>query len=303
MSRHFELGEVDLNLLYTFHLVSRLGGVGAAGRKLGRSQPAMSARLRQLERELGESLFERAGRRLVLSPVGRAVAGDVEQLLAAAQSVVDHARAAGPEPSGSLRIGALPTVSTYLLAPCLAEFLADNPAVEVEVATGLIASHIEPLLSGKLDLVVGVGPPPVERLEVVILGRVRPVFVQARAGRGRQASRVSRRALSRSPLLGFGQVGDLFFDEVWRYLCAAGAVIRLRVPHIQTLKRLVLLGAGASILPDYTVPEPEFTRRRIEGLTFSHPVWAAMRPSSRGIAAVRVIVESLKHTTGRRLER
>ncbi len=78
--------------------------------------------------------------------------------------------------------------------------------------------------------------------------------------------------------------------------------VRLRVPHIQTLKELVLLGAGAAILPDYTVPEPEFARRPIEGLTFSHPVWAALRPSSRGIAAVRVFLARLMQASPRRLD-
>ena len=62
---------IDLVLLQTFHEVARLGSVTGAAKQLGRSQPAVSHRLRALEAELGVPLFEKVGRRLKLTDYGR----------------------------------------------------------------------------------------------------------------------------------------------------------------------------------------------------------------------------------------
>lgn len=56
-----------------FVCIARLGGFTEASRRLNRSQPAISRRIRELERSLGKALFERAGRRVSLTEAGRAL--------------------------------------------------------------------------------------------------------------------------------------------------------------------------------------------------------------------------------------
>ena len=182
----FDLSRIDLNLLHTFRVVVDEGGVGRAARVLNRTQPAITSRLHQLEKTLGVQLFERVGRRLALSSVGRAIEARVRAVLSGLQEIVDRARAAAGQPAGILRVGALPTVSAYRLAPVLTRLLADWPELRVEMRHGLTQPQIAALLRGEIDVVCSVGPRPRDpRLTDVVMGRPGP----SRCRRGRRRSR------------------------------------------------------------------------------------------------------------------
>ena len=84
------------HLLY-FHTVVREGGVARAARKLHLAQPTVSGQLRQLEEALGEKLFQREGRRLVLTEVGRLVQHYADGIFALGAELTDtlHRRPTG----------------------------------------------------------------------------------------------------------------------------------------------------------------------------------------------------------------
>jgi DNA-binding transcriptional LysR family regulator len=290
------LDEIDLNLLHTFRVFVERGSVQAAARALGRSQPAISSRLHQLQRDLGVDLLERRGRRLVLTAVGRAFDARARVVVEQLQALVDQAHAAGERPSGVLRIAALPTVGVFVLAPRLARFTARHPDVEVE----LDYRHLQPspaLRSGGLDVLLGVGEPPGGELDVTVLGTARPVVVTPRNDTPRKG-RVGQRELLAMRWVGYGMIEDPFFGTVWRFLEDSGltGAVRTRVRHIETLKMLVRQGAGATILPDYTVVEPELVGRRMQGLDFSMPIWAGVRLSSLRVPAVAAFMRALVRT-------
>ncbi len=300
-----DLGQVDLNLLYTLHLVHELGSVGAAARRLGRSQPAISVRLRQLEAELGIALFEPAGRRIALTLAGRAVHEEAQAIVQRAQHLLDRARQSSAEPTGTLRIGTLPTVSAFLLGPILAELLADHPGVRVEIEPGLVRGQLERLRAGQLDMVISVGPRPSAPLKVIPLGGVRPVLAFTQALLPTSPRVVTLRHLRGLPLVAFGKTDDAFFDQVWTFVERGGLVgnIRLRVGHIQTLKAFVHLGVGAAMVPDYTAREPGLICRPIDGLGFAQPLWVAIRPSGRQVPLIQRLVEQLPRAIARSLPR
>jgi LysR family transcriptional regulator, hydrogen peroxide-inducible genes activator len=290
----FDLGPIDLNLLYTFHVFVESGGVGLAGRRLGRSQPAVSARLHQLEGELGVRLFDRVGRRLELTAVGRAVDREARSVLAGAQRVLDLARSSDSEPIGTLRIGSLPTLAVHLLTPIVARFVKTHPRADVHLDLAGPMEHLTQLSEGRLDLVVSLGRPPPGRFEVLRLGEVSPVLVTPRKaalpeGKARLAT---LRALS---YVGYGRTGDTFFDTVWEFLerYDLDRRVRLRVAHISMIKALIAEGAGASILPDYTVTEASLATRSIEKLAFSQPVWAAFRASTGSVVLLERFTRAL----------
>ncbi len=280
------LARLDLNLLYTFQRFVEEGSVQGAARALGRSQPAISARLHQLEDELGVALFERRGRKLELTPFGRAFDARSQVLFGDVQALVDVARASKEEPVGVLRIGALPTVGVYRVAPRLAAFTRAHPGVEIELRYGASREQIAALQKGALDVVLGVGDPPSAPLDVDTLGIARPVLVTARS----RAARLGRGQVSVARLreldwVGFGAADDPFFGAVSSFFARHRLEPRVRVGHIQTLKALVASGAGVTILPDYTVVEPELVGRRIERLSFSQPIWIAARATPLPIVA------------------
>jgi len=292
-----DLARIDLNLLHTFRVVVDEGSVARAARTLGRTQPAITSRMHQLEASLGVELFHRAGRKNVLSPAGRAIDIRIREAMRTLEDIVDGARSAESTPSGILRIGALPTVSSHWLAPCLTRLVDDWPQLQIEVHPGLGKVQLQQLLEGELDLVVSVGPLADDpRLAVQHLASTRAMAVFRSDERDLPAKSVSVERLARSPLVMFRRVGDLFFDAVWTFLVRQELTSRVRisVPHIQTLKTLVQEGGGATILPDYTVVESNLVTRAIRQLDLVHPIWMATRPGGANLPAIRAVTRALK---------
>jgi DNA-binding transcriptional LysR family regulator len=301
MTRPIDFASVDLNLLYTFHAIVERGGVGAAARLLRRSQPAVTARMRQLESDLGVRLLERAGRGVRPTLIGRAVAAHVSGVVAQMGEILDGVHAASTEPVGTLRIGALPTLATYVLPSVVAELVREHARLRFEIVPGFLADHLERLARGELDAVVSVGDAPRTALDVHTVGRVRAMAVVPTAGRRRRLPPLAVNALREQPFIAYGRVGDSFFDHVSAFLEEHGIdrMTRVTAPHIATIKSLVLAGAGFSILPDYTIVEPTLQARAVHGLDLVQPVWVGARRRAARVPIVAEIVRRLRRRAGR----
>lgn len=162
---------MELRQLEYLVAVAEEAGFTRAAARLHVAQPGVSAQIRQLERELGEPLFDRTGRTVRLTEVGEAVLPYARAALAAAagmRQVVD-------EFTGLLRghvvMGGVTAPSVLRLADMLASFHELHPSVEISlVETGPVAL-MDDLQSGRLDLgLLGLGgplPPGVEAQVVV----------------------------------------------------------------------------------------------------------------------------------------
>lgn len=291
---HKRLGQLDLNLLYTFRTFAECGGVGQTAKALQRSQPAISARLHQLEDELGVQLFERAGRRLQLTPTGRAMYAAARPLLDSVHQILDRAWTAQEQPAGLVRIGTLTTVGVFLIAPVLSGFCETYPLAEVALDYGPTSALLTQLCRGQLDMVAGVGPPPSDnQLVVTILGDTLPVLT-ARAGCLPRGT-VPPSYLCEQTIAAYSDIKDPFFDAVWSFFQQhqLEARVRLTVAHIQTLKTMVLTGTTVAILPDYTVNEATLETRRVQGLDFRQQIWMATRASARDVPVVAQLCKAL----------
>ena len=148
--------EVQLRHVEYFVATADAGSVSGASRVLHVTQPALSRQLRQLEDDLGVTLFDRAAGRLALSRTGQALLPAARQLLDVAQGLRD---AAAFHRQGQVQrlVIAAPTVTlTDVLAPFVAGLLPDDPVVDVRSADG--ESPVQSLQGGA-DLVVGATRP------------------------------------------------------------------------------------------------------------------------------------------------
>ncbi len=271
--------DIDLNLLYTLHTFVDRGSLAETARALSRSEPAISARLHRLEEELGIAIFERVGRRLMLTPAGRELHREASLIIDRIRSVVDVAQAVGDEPRGRLRVGTLGTVGMYMLGGPVAEFVVRYPHASVDMIQGLSTDLASQLLAGELDLVASIGELPLdERVHVEVVREIRPVVVTRRSDIARRTKFDAKR-LSKHPLLEWGLAADVFFGRVSRYLAEHGLDdnVRVRVPHIATLKVLIRNGAGIAILPDYTVVDDDLIAHPIKDIDVMQPLWLAYR--------------------------
>ncbi|MGE3348831.1 MAG: LysR family transcriptional regulator [Ramlibacter sp.] len=150
------MNPMDVTDLQTFRAVVACGGVGAAARQLHRVQSSISARLAGLERSLGCRLFERQGKRLVLTPEGRHLhersAGIVDQI-----ERLRHELAPGSA-GAVLRIGAMESTAAVRLAQPLVELRRAFPQLQLTLKTGTTGALLDALARCELDAVFVAGP-------------------------------------------------------------------------------------------------------------------------------------------------
>ena len=99
---------MDLRHARTFVTVAELGTVSKAAVRLRIAQPALSRQIGSLEQELGLKLFDRVGRRLVLTGEGEQLLGDCRGLLSLASAIAERAQLLGRGDTGTLRVAASP---------------------------------------------------------------------------------------------------------------------------------------------------------------------------------------------------
>jgi len=83
------------------------------------SQPTLSMQIKKLEEHLGVSVFERAGKRVMLTPVGGAIVEQARQVLRGAKEIRSIAKHAQDPLAGNFRLGVFPTLAPYLLPRCV----------------------------------------------------------------------------------------------------------------------------------------------------------------------------------------
>jgi DNA-binding transcriptional LysR family regulator len=124
---------MDLDQLHTFLEIVRLKSFSKAAQTCYRTQPAISAQVRQLEQELNTTLFERLGTRIALTTAGRIFAEYAEQILALRRRAQDSINELEKMPRGELLIAANEATCIYVLPGVFAEFKRRFPNVQVLV--------------------------------------------------------------------------------------------------------------------------------------------------------------------------
>jgi LysR family transcriptional regulator, transcription activator of glutamate synthase operon len=182
---------MELRQLRYFVAVVRAGGFTRAAAELHVAQPAVSAQIRQLERELGVQLLARTTRRVSLTAAGATLLAYADRALAE----LDHARAELDTLSTVLRgtatLGATLVLSGLDLPAALARFHTRFPVVKLALRTGLVAQLLDGLDAAELDLVVGPVHPGLPRRYVARpLARERLVVISPPAHRLARVDRV-----------------------------------------------------------------------------------------------------------------
>ncbi|WP_329340992.1 LysR family transcriptional regulator [Streptomyces sp. NBC_00663] len=143
---------MEMRQLRHFMAVVTEGGFTAAARAELIVQSALSTSIRNLERELGADLFDRTGRRVVLTEAGRALLPQARALLAGADAARDAVAAVAGLAAGRVAIGTIQTLTCVDLPAELAAFHQDFPGIQVSVRDATVTELTEALRAGELDL-------------------------------------------------------------------------------------------------------------------------------------------------------
>lgn len=159
------------HLLY-FWWVAKTGNLTRAAQELHTSQSALSTQIRQLEDRLGDPLFEREGRRLVLTSVGQTALSYAEDIFGLGQEMLGRldGRAEGLV---RLRVGSVATLSRNYQENWIRPLLSD-PSVSLTLESGSLEDLLERLAQHRLDVVLAndaVAARPDRPLHCRLLGR------------------------------------------------------------------------------------------------------------------------------------
>lgn len=142
-----------LSEVEAFLEVARRGSISRAAESLHVTQPALTARIKHLEAELGEELFTRSRQGMRLTDTGRAFLPYAQRGLAALEEGQRLVAGRRQGATGELVIGSAPSVGTYALPVLLKRFAREHPTVRLVVKTG----HSEEVLAMVLRSEVHVG--------------------------------------------------------------------------------------------------------------------------------------------------
>src|SRR6478609_4614362 len=158
---------MDLDQLHTFLEIVRLKSFSKAAQTCYRTQPAISAQVRQLELELNTTLFERYGTRISLTPAGDIFARYAEQILDLRRRAQDSINELERIPRGELVIAANEATCIYVLPSVFAEFKKQFPNVQLLVDRSYGVRVVQAVLDNLADFGITQLPVQEKKLQVV----------------------------------------------------------------------------------------------------------------------------------------
>jgi DNA-binding transcriptional LysR family regulator len=245
---------MELRQLATFQAVASTLSFTRAAEALDYAQSSVTAQIQGLEAELGVPLFERLGKRVVLTDAGQRLQGYAERML----RLAEEARSAvqdGEEPAGALTIGAPESLCVYRITQVLSRYNARFPRVQVIFHPGMCAELQRALHEGKLDLAFLLEPLLPSGTLVVEALIPEPMLLLAHPGHHlARAPRVEPYMLDAEAVL-LTEAGCSYRVPFERSLAQAGArpANITEFGNIEAIKQCVMAGMGVAFLPAITV--------------------------------------------------
>ena len=143
---------LDWHNLQVFVVAAEVENFSMAAQELNLSQPAVTQRIRALERQLGVKLFERQGRRVHLSEAGAFLLPMAKDLLRRSNRLEEVMQSLRGEVVGHLVVGCSTTTGKYLLPPLMARFIDRYPGVQATVRVGSRNRVLELLTAREVNL-------------------------------------------------------------------------------------------------------------------------------------------------------
>lgn len=244
---------MDTRSLAVVRAILSEGSFQKAAQRLNCSQSTVTFQVRQLEGELSFRLFERIGRRMVLTREGRAVLPHMDAILHSVQAIMDCGDRR--EPGGELRIAVAESLLSYRIHRLLGDFVRRAPRVRLELHSLNCHDIRDGLLSGDYDLGVyyDVGGHP-GTLEVLPLGRVEGVLV-ASPDLAPELRDLDSPGRELPVSLVINEPRSIFRERVEGWLRARNILLRntMELWSVEAIKKSVASNLGISFLPRFAV--------------------------------------------------
>ncbi len=241
---------MDFDQLNTFVEVVKHGSFSLAGRKVFRSQSAVSAQIRQLEQEYGQKLFGRLGKTVRLTPAGEKLYEYAGRMLALRQESLSAVADQSATPRGTVTIGANEATCLYVLPSIFARFHQLYPDVQISIYRNFSHKILQRVEDGTIDLGIVTLPAKSPSLKVHPIYRDRVVAIVSSKNPLAKEKSLTVKDVASQPLIfpktGFTrQALDKFFRP---YVTDLRIVMEL--PSVTMIKLFVGANLGVSLISE-----------------------------------------------------
>jgi len=239
---------MDLDQLHTFLEIVRLKSFSKAAQTCYRTQPAVSAQVRQLEQELGAALFERLGTKISLTTAGKILAEYAEQILDLRRRAQDSINELERVPRGELVIAANEATCIYVLPGVFAEYVKKFPNVQLSVDRSYGSRVVEAVMDNLADFGITQLPVQDKKLQVVKIHSDEIILLLPAKHPLAHRRQVTPRDLIGQPLLMPKSGTTRARLDVWMEPVESEIQIAMELDSTEMMKRFVMSGLGISFL-------------------------------------------------------
>ncbi len=251
---------MDFDQLAGFLEVAKHQSFSRAAQNLYRTQPAISAQVRLLEQEFGERLFDRSGKKVLLTPAGEILRGYAEKLHQVQREALQAVAEMHRRPRGKLHIGANEATCLYVLPRAFAQFKAQYPEVQINISRNFSHKILQKVQDGVVDLGILTLPLKANHVNVEVL----PIFkdeIRVVVPPDHPLARnkkVSVEQMAGHPLIipKTGHTRHMLERMLRPY--RNRLQISMELASVETIKKFVGAGLGISVIShSYALPEVE----------------------------------------------
>ena len=247
---------MDLRSILTLKTILATGSFQKAAHHLNYTQSTITFQIRQLENELSLTLFEKIGRRMVLTQAGRDIMPYIDSILQSMQQLADYGKG-HRELKGDLRIAVAESLLVFRIQPILRAFIEQAPNVKVSLCSPNCHEIRNKITTGEVDIGVyyDVGG-HTQSLTVEKLRSFDIVFVAApdlAAGHRDFVAAGQRKDVN----FIINEPRSIYREMVETYFRERNIVLRntIELWSIEAIKRSVASNLGVSCLPRFTVAD------------------------------------------------
>ena len=224
---------------------------GRAAARCYVSQPTLSGQIKKLEQQLGVTIFERSNRTVDITPIGEEILLHARLMLEQADAITQLALAHQDPLAGPLRVGAIPTLSPYLMPLILVPLKQQHPQLRLVISEEMTHILLQRLRNHEID--AALLATPVDETDLVQVPLFNEPFWLAHPSQHEfyNKDEITVEDLKNTPMLLLSE-GHCLAKQVYD-LCQpavnSGDMADLRASSLETLLQLVGAGFGCTLVP------------------------------------------------------
>ncbi len=292
---------MDYDQLASFLEVAKLQSFSRAAEKIYRTQPAVSAQVRLLEQECGEKLFDRSGKKVLLTPAGEILQRYAQRIIELNKEALQAIAELNQTARGKLQIGANEATCLYVLPKTFARFRELYPLVQISIYRNFSHKILQKVQEGAIELGIVTLPQSANNMEVIPVFRDEmQVIVPASHPLAKNRS-ATVEEIANFPLI-LPKTGHtrVVLDRLLRDY-REHLQVSMELASVETIKKFVGAGLGISIVSRaYAQPEVAAGLVKLiplEGLKLHRELGLVYRRDRYLSLPAKVFIETVREST------